>query len=70
MVEKLKQLFGVDHLKTLTALSQLANTYNDLGQHEKALPLLREIWEIRQESLGEEHPVSRRAQHNLILLRS
>ncbi len=60
-----KGILGEDHPQTLTALSNLASTFNALGKNEDALGLQKQILEKSGEILGENHPNTLTAMHNL-----
>ncbi|PBK79652.1 TPR-like protein [Armillaria gallica] len=58
--------FGKHHLNTLTSMSNLASTYRDLGQLDKAEVLDKETFKLRKEEvLGEYHPDTLRSMSNL-----
>ena len=46
---------GADHPDTLTSMSNLAVTYSDLGQHDKALAMNEKVLAARQTKLGAAH---------------
>jgi len=47
---------GERHPDTLTVMNNLALTYSDLGQNDRALELLLKVLDARKEVLGEQHP--------------
>ena len=55
-VEKSKRILGEDHPDTLSALYNVANTYESMEQYGNALPLFQECMEKRKRVLGEDHP--------------
>lgn len=57
VVDRLNYICGKHYpSQRLTALSNLAATYSELGNHKKALELHEKIWSLRREMLGERHP--------------
>ena len=50
------KVLGKEHPDTLTSMNNLALTYSDLGEHEKALELTEKAYEQNCKVLGEEHP--------------
>ena len=47
---------GADHPDTLTSMNNLAFTYGELGQHDKALALREKVLAGRTAKLGADHP--------------
>jgi hypothetical protein len=56
---------GEDHPNTLTAMNNLAVTYSDLGQDDKALVLKERTLKLRRARLGEDHPDTLASMNNL-----
>ncbi|KAJ7732769.1 P-loop containing nucleoside triphosphate hydrolase protein [Mycena olivaceomarginata] len=56
VLEKQKQLLGDNHPHTLFTMGNLANTYSNLGQHQKAKALKVIVLEKQKQFLGENHP--------------
>jgi len=64
-MEKIKQLLGEEHPDTLTSMANLAATYGDRSQWEKAEVLEVQVMEKRKQLLGEDHPDTLRSMANL-----
>ena len=62
---KLTRLCGEEHPDTVRAMSDLANSYGDLGKLDEAASMRREVLEMRRKPLGDEHPDTIRAMANL-----
>ncbi|KAJ7220257.1 hypothetical protein GGX14DRAFT_355273, partial [Mycena pura] len=56
VLEKQRQIMGVDHPETLDSMGNLAYTYNQLGQFENALELGSLVTTKSKQTLGEDHP--------------
>jgi tetratricopeptide (TPR) repeat protein len=56
---------GPDHPDTLLSMSNLANSYADLGRHVDALKLQEETLALRKSKLGPDHPDTLRSMHGL-----
>ncbi|KAG4426904.1 hypothetical protein IFR05_017613, partial [Cadophora sp. M221] len=65
VLEKRRRTYGEDHLYTISALSNLANMYGDLGQVDEAVNMKTEVLEKMKSILGEEHPDTLLAMNNL-----
>ncbi|KAJ7153605.1 P-loop containing nucleoside triphosphate hydrolase protein [Mycena filopes] len=65
MVEKWTKLYGKDHPKTLVAMGNLAETYGELGEHERAEELKTTVLEKRTKLFGEDHPDTLLAMGNI-----
>jgi CHAT domain-containing protein len=57
--------FGVEHTSTALALNNLAVTYGELAEHEKALPLQLRALSIREKVMGPDHPDTATSLDNL-----
>ncbi|KAF8166092.1 P-loop containing nucleoside triphosphate hydrolase protein [Mycena galopus ATCC 62051] len=64
-LEGRRKLLGDGHLETLTAMENLANTYNELGRHEEAESLQSLVIEKRRKLLGDNHSDTLAAINNL-----
>ena len=60
-----KETLGENHPDTLSSLINLANSYSDLGDYNKACELQNAVYNARKEILGEKHPNTLSALHNL-----
>ena len=60
-----KEIQGENHLDTLSALNNLANSYSDLGDYKTALEMRNAIYDRRKEILGEKHPYTLSVLSNL-----
>ncbi|KAJ7617831.1 hypothetical protein FB45DRAFT_1007550 [Roridomyces roridus] len=60
-----QKLLGEDHPDTLSAMANLALTYQQLGWYREAEPLQISVLERRQKFLGEDHPDTLSAMANL-----
>ncbi|KAJ7901372.1 P-loop containing nucleoside triphosphate hydrolase protein, partial [Mycena leptocephala] len=67
VLEKQKQLLGENHPDTLDTMGYLANTYSDLGEHQKAGELKGIVLEKQKQLLGENHPDTLRTMGNLAI---
>ncbi|KAJ7770434.1 acyl transferase/acyl hydrolase/lysophospholipase [Mycena metata] len=65
VLEKRKQLLGADHPDTLSAMGNLAATYQQLGRYTDAEPLEGVVLEKRKQLLGADHPDTLWAMANL-----
>ncbi|KAJ7079179.1 hypothetical protein C8R44DRAFT_863011 [Mycena epipterygia] len=65
VLEKQRHILGEDHLATLTAMHNLAQTYHNMGKLEKAEKLQVVVLEKRKTVLGEDHPGTLIAMNNL-----
>ncbi|KAJ7077783.1 P-loop containing nucleoside triphosphate hydrolase protein, partial [Mycena epipterygia] len=65
VLEKEKTILGEDHPDTLTAIYNLANTYQALGKLEEAEKLQVVVVDKRKTVLGEDHPDTLNAMNNL-----
>ncbi|KAF7345888.1 FabD/lysophospholipase-like protein [Mycena venus] len=65
VLERQKQLLGVDHPDTLCAMANLAGTYCQLGRCQEAEPLEGIVLEKRKQVLGADHPDTLQAMANL-----
>ena len=59
--------YGGEHVKTLTALGNLATAFGNLGEYSKALKLQEKVYNLRCTISGEEHPDTLTALNNLAL---
>ena len=60
-----KEILGETHPDTLASLNNLANSYSDLGDYNKALELKNAVYNARKEILGETHPDTLASLNNL-----
>jgi hypothetical protein len=60
-----RRILGSDHPTTLLTMDQLAQTYSRLGQHDRALELLKQVQEAQSRVLGPEHEQTLSATHNI-----
>ena len=60
-----KETLGENHPNTLSSLINLANSYSDLGEYNKALELKNAVYNARKEILGETHPDTLASLNNL-----
>ncbi len=51
-----EKVYGRQHLKTASAISRVAESYIDLGEYAKALPLHERVLAIREKAMGPDHP--------------
>jgi CHAT domain-containing protein len=51
-----RNVLGEKHPKYALSLNNLANLYQDLGEHGRALPLFLEARDLRRQVQGEKHP--------------
>lgn len=63
--EHREQELGKEHPDTITALNNLAISYDEMGDHKRALELKEKVYNLRVEVLGEEHPHTLSALNNL-----
>ena len=63
--EGLLRLLGEDHPDTISALHNLAITYDNLGDYAKSKALKEQVYEKRKKKLGEDHPDTITALNNL-----
>ena len=61
----LKDILGDNHSATLTALANLAISYSNLGNYNKAFELQNTVYNTSKEILGEDHLDTLSALHNL-----
>ena len=57
--------YGENAPETLTAMSNLAITYGDLGKHSEALLLKEKVYAVRKQTLGEKAPDTLKALSSL-----
>ncbi|KAK7441019.1 hypothetical protein VKT23_016800 [Stygiomarasmius scandens] len=62
-----REVLGEHHPDTLTSMSNLAWTYQNLGQLEPAEKMQEEVLRLRREVLGEHHPDTLTSINNLAL---
>ena len=62
-----KEILGEKHPDTLTSLSNLANSYSDLGNYSKALEMRNAVYNARKEILGDNHPDTLTSLSNLAI---
>ena len=55
------EILGESHPATLSVLDNLANSYSELGDYNKALEIRNAVYNARKEILGESHPDTLRA---------
>jgi tetratricopeptide (TPR) repeat protein len=60
-----KNLYGCDHVDTLSVMSNLAATLGDQGKLKEAASMKKEVLEKRRRILGDEHPDTLSAMNNL-----
>ena len=60
-----KETLGENHPDTLASLNNLANSYSNLGEYNKALELKNAVYNARKEILGEKHPDTLASLNNL-----
>ncbi|KAJ6580477.1 hypothetical protein DFH09DRAFT_294754 [Mycena vulgaris] len=65
VVERQRMSLGREHPDTLSAMNNLANTYDGLGRSQEAKELRVEVLEKRRKILGGEHPDTLSAMNNL-----
>ena len=65
VLEKRRKIYGEYHRETLAAKNNLANTLDEMNNHEQAYELRLEVLEKRRELFGEDHLETVRAAHNL-----
>ncbi|EKJ77904.1 hypothetical protein FPSE_01997 [Fusarium pseudograminearum CS3096] len=53
-----REVFGENHLATISARQDIAMMYSLESQYAKALPIHLEVLEFRRQVLGEKHPVT------------
>lgn len=56
VVEVSKRTFGEEHSETLDYMHNLAITYSEVDQRQKAMELMEKVVKVRRRTLGEEHP--------------
>ena len=61
----LRAKHGDRHLETLTAMGNLASSYDKLKLYKTSLPIHKEVYKTRCEVLGERHPNTLLAWHNV-----
>ena len=59
------KILGEEHPDTLTTLNNLATTYYQLGDLEKAAEMFEKVYSLFCKILGEEHPDTLSVQNNL-----
>ena len=67
LVEKQTELYGEEHPDTLSSLNNLAVTYGDIGEYNKAQDAHEKVYALRCKVLGEEHPDTLLALNNLAI---
>ena len=67
VLEKRQRILGDEHLDTIKAMSNLANTLRDQGKLEEAAAMVRKVLEKTQRILGDEHPNTIEAMSNLAI---
>ena len=70
LVERCVELYGLEHLKTIAAITALASSQCDLGNYEEALHTMQEAHDISSRTLGEENQDTLSAFSNLAYLHS
>ena len=60
-----KEILGEKHPDTLASLNNLANSYSDLGDYNKACKLQNAVYNASKEILGETHPDTLASLNNL-----
>ena len=60
-----KEILGETHPDTLASLNNLANSYSDLGDYNKACKLQNAVYNASKEILGETHPDTLASLNNL-----
>jgi hypothetical protein len=60
-----EKALGPHHPNVATGLGNLATLYHDMGEHEKAEPLLERALTIREITLGLDHPLVAQSFNNL-----
>ncbi|WP_148088527.1 FxSxx-COOH system tetratricopeptide repeat protein [Streptomyces sp. PanSC9] len=60
-----EHVLGPEHSNTLTTRNNLANAYQDIGDHTQAISLHQQTLEIRTRILGPEHPHTLTTRNNL-----
>ena len=60
-----KEILGANHPDTLSSLNDLACSYSNLGDYDRALEMGNAAYNGRKEILGEKHPDTLTALHNL-----
>jgi hypothetical protein len=68
VLEKRRQILSEEHLDTISAMNNLANTLGDQGQLDEATAMFKEVLEKMKQILGEEHPNTKVAMRNLASL--
>jgi CHAT domain-containing protein/lipopolysaccharide biosynthesis regulator YciM len=68
LLEKVRQVVGANDLWTAFAMNNLGILRKDLGQHEKALPLLQGSLQIYEAKRGKDHTDVATALHHLAAL--
>ncbi|MET7712234.1 tetratricopeptide repeat protein [Streptomyces sp. NPDC005407] len=64
-----ERLLGPDHPDTVSARSNLANSYSDVGRIQEALELSERVLADRERLLGPDHPDTLTARSNLAHVR-
>src|SRR5205814_1551251 len=67
MLEKSKEILGVDHPSTLSTMNNLVLTYRQQGRTKDACELHEEVLEKCKEILGVDHPSTLSTMNNLAL---
>ena len=62
-----ERTLGLEHPDTLSSLNNLAVTYSNLGNHQKALVLKEKVYDLRRKLLGDSHPDTLLSLHNLFV---
>ena len=65
VLEKRRRILGEEHLDTISAMNNLANTLGDQGQLDEAAKMKKEVLEKIRRILSEEHPDTISAINNL-----
>ncbi len=65
--DMLADIFGQDHLETMSARGNLAIILNASGKPEAALPLLKQIYDIELKTLGKNHRSTLYTQRSIAL---
>ena len=63
--ERVTRVLGPEHQLTLKVSNGLANLLDELGRHEEAEEIHREVLSVRRRTLGEKHPDVHSSLNNL-----
>jgi hypothetical protein len=55
-METRKRVLGDEHPDTLNSMANLAFTLKSRGHHDRAISLMEECWQLREQALGPQHP--------------